>query len=86
MTEKADVLFSNSAKEKLNEAITRIERLEEEKAGVATDIKELYAELKALGFDTKIVRLVVKRRRANKQELAEMEELLRLYEDSIDIS
>lgn len=65
--------------------IERIERLEEEKADIATDIKEVYAEAKGSGFDTKVLRLIVRRRRQDAAERAEQEALLELYESAIGV-
>lgn len=63
--------------------IQRVERMEEEKAAIGQDIKEIYAEAKGSGFDTKIVRMIVKRRKQDAAERAEQEALLDLYEHSI---
>ena len=59
--------------------IERIERLEEEKSTVGDDIKEVYAELKAMGFDTKAVRTIVKLRKMDQAERQEAEAILDLY-------
>ncbi|MBV8962374.1 MAG: DUF2312 domain-containing protein [Hyphomicrobiales bacterium] len=59
--------------------VERIERLEEEKASIAGDVKEVYAEAKAQGFDTKILRKVVSLRRRDAAERREEEEILDLY-------
>jgi uncharacterized protein (UPF0335 family) len=64
----------------LKALVERIERLEEEKAGIADDIKEVYGEAKATGFDTKILRKVVARRRMDRNERQEQDALLELYE------
>ncbi len=74
---------SGIAGERLNAFIERIERLEEEKSGIADDIKDVYAEAKGVGFDTKIIRKVVNRRKIEKEKLREEDELLDLYEFSI---
>lgn len=63
----------------LKSFIERIERLEEEKAALSADIKDVYAEAKSAGFDTKIMREVIKRRKADPQDLREQQELLDLY-------
>ena len=63
----------------LRSIIERVERLEEEKAAIAEDIKEVYAEAKANGYDTKILRTVVRLRKQDKTERAEQEALLDLY-------
>ena len=67
------------AHEQLRSIITRIERLEEEKAVLATDIKEVYAEAKGNGFDVKILRQVVRMRKQEQSERLEEEAILDLY-------
>jgi len=67
------------AAERLRSFIARIERLEEDKAGIAQDIKEVYAEAKGEGFDTKVLRKIVSLRKKDPQERREEEELLELY-------
>lgn len=57
----------------------RIERLEEEKAALAEDIKEVYAEAKAVGFDVKIMRRIMKLRKMDIEKRREEDELLNLY-------
>jgi uncharacterized protein (UPF0335 family) len=59
--------------------VERIERLEEEKASIAGDVKEVYAEAKAQGFDTKILRKVVALRKRDAAERREEEEIMDLY-------
>ncbi len=63
----------------LRSVIERIERLEEEKAAIAADIKDIYAEAKANGFDTKILRQVIKIRKMDQHERTEQESLLDVY-------
>ena len=72
-----------ATKEKLRQFVARIERLEGEKAECAADIREVYAEVKAFGFDTKVLRKVVSRRKKDSSELAEEEALLELYEGAV---
>ena len=67
------------AKDQLKSVVERIERLEEEKAALAEDIKEVYAEATANGFDTKILRTVIRLRKQDKNERQEQEALLDLY-------
>lgn len=71
------------AQGRLKSLIERIERLEEDKAAVATDIKEVYAEAKGAGFDTKIVRKVVRLRKQDAAARQEEEALLDLYISAI---
>jgi uncharacterized protein (UPF0335 family) len=67
------------AGDRLKSFIERIERLEEEKQSLARDIKEVFAEAKGTGFDTKIMRALVKERRMDRDELAEQREILDTY-------
>ncbi len=68
----------------LRSFIERIERLEEEKRGIAEDIREVYAEAKAAGFEPKVMRQVVRIRRMERQEREEQEALLDLYLHAIE--
>ena len=77
--ETAPTALTQTAQEKLRQSIDRIERLEEDKAYVLDEIKQVYAEAKALGFDTKAIRQVVKLRKLDKQARAEMEMVMDLY-------
>ena len=63
----------------LKSLVERIERLEEEKGALTADIKEVYAEAKGHGFDTKIMRQVVRMRKIDKADRQEMEAVLDLY-------
>ncbi|MBK5910100.1 hypothetical protein CCR85_01150 [Rhodothalassium salexigens] len=65
--------------EQLRQFIERIERLEAEKQEIADDIKDVYAEAKANGFDPKIMRQVIKVRKMEAQERQELEALLDVY-------
>ena len=67
------------AKDQLKSIIERIERLEEEKAALANDIKEVYSEAKGNGFDAKIIRQVVRLRKLDRADLQEQEAILDLY-------
>lgn len=63
----------------LKSIVERIERLEEEKKALSDDVKDVYAEAKANGFDTKTIRTVVRLRKQDKAEREEQEALLDLY-------
>lgn len=76
-------MIDTSSKEFLNQFIQRIERLEEDKRVVLEDIKELYAEAKAQGFETKVLRQLVRIRKIDKAKLDEHEELLDLYKHAV---
>ncbi|HCX66072.1 DUF2312 domain-containing protein [Parvibaculum sp.] len=67
------------AQDQLRSVVERIERLEEEKAAIANDIKEVYAEAKGNGFDTKTLRQVIRLRKQDKAERQEQEAILDLY-------
>jgi uncharacterized protein (UPF0335 family) len=71
--------------QRLKAFIERIERLEEEKAALAEDIKDIFAESKAVGFDTKIMRKVIRLRKMDKEKRQEEEELLELYKAAIGL-
>ena len=71
------------AGERLRSLIERIERLEEEKRTLAADIKEVFAEAKGSGFDTKIMRQLIRLRRMDKDDLDEQETLLDVYKRAI---
>lgn len=70
---------ANFAKDQLKQLIEKIERLAEEKAAIAADMSEVFKEAKGQGFDTKIMRQVIRLRKMDKGERAEMESLLDLY-------
>lgn len=67
------------AAEQLRAFIERIERLEEEKSAIGGDIKEVYAEAKGNGFDTKVLRKIVAVRKMDANERMETEALMELY-------
>ncbi len=72
--------------DRLSSFVQRIERLEEDKKGIADDIKEVYAEAKGEGFDAKILRRVVALRKKDPEERAEEEELLELYMSALGMA
>jgi uncharacterized protein (UPF0335 family) len=80
-TGKPEVKGSSGAiaRDQLRSIVERIERLEEEKQALADDIKEVYAEAKANGYDTKTLRTVVRLRKQDTNERQEQEALLDLY-------
>jgi uncharacterized protein (UPF0335 family) len=67
------------AADRLRSFLERIERLEEEKKALADDLKDVYAEAKGAGFDTKIIRKVVAIRKRDRAEVDEEETLIELY-------
>lgn len=70
---------------RLKAFIERIERLEEEKAALAEDIKEIYAEAKAVGFDAKTMRKLVRLRKMDSEKRQEEDALLELYKSAIGL-
>jgi uncharacterized protein (UPF0335 family) len=74
-----EVEVAGIAADRLKSLIERIERLEEEKAALAGDIRDVYAEAKAVGFDTKILRKVIALRKRKPDERQEQEAILELY-------
>ncbi|CAN1535118.1 Azospirillum phage Cd, Gp10 [Rhabdaerophilaceae bacterium] len=70
----------------LKSIIERIERLEEEKRNIASDIKDVYAEAKGQGFDSKILRKVVSLRRKEPHEREEEETLLETYLNALGMA
>ena len=78
----ADVLTA-TAQGRLKSFIERIERLEEDKAAVANDMKEVFAEAKGEGFDVKILRKVIRMRKQDKVKRQEEEALIDLYLSAI---
>ena len=75
----------NSADDRLRLLIERIERLEEEKQGIADDVKDVYLEAKAVGYDPKIMRQIVRLRKMNPDDRAEMEAVLEVYKKALGL-
>jgi uncharacterized protein (UPF0335 family) len=69
--------------DRLKSFVERIERLEEEKAALAADIKDVFAEAKGTGFDTKIMRQIIKLRKMDRADVQEQETLLDLYKRAL---
>ena len=79
MEDSAATHLTETTKEKLRQTVGKIERLEEEKKEVAEQIKEVYAEAKAFGFDVKALRQVIRLRKVDKADREEQEMMLELY-------
>ncbi|WP_374440619.1 DUF2312 domain-containing protein [Stella sp.] len=77
------VVTSGVTADQLRSFVERIERLEEEKKALSEDIKEVYAEAKSEGFDTKIMRQVIRIRKMNEADLQEQEELIEVYKRAL---
>ncbi|MCI5046271.1 MAG: DUF2312 domain-containing protein [Aquisalinus sp.] len=70
---------SSVAADRLRSFIERVERLEEDKAAIMNDIKEVFAEAKGEGYDVKTLRQVIRLRKMDRADRQEMEALLELY-------
>jgi len=81
----ADSADAKSADDRLRLLIERIERLEEEKKGIGDDIKDVYAEAKASGYDAKIIRLIVRLRKMTPDDRREMDAILETYKNALGI-
>jgi len=71
------------AGDRLRSFVERIERLEEEKAALTADIREVYSEAKGTGFDVKILRQIVRLRKMDVSERQELEDLLDVYKRAL---
>ena len=76
---------ANVSAEQLKLFIERIETLEEEKRGLAEDIKDVYAEAKSNGYDAKTMRSIVRLRRMDQNARQEMEALLETYKEALGL-
>ncbi len=73
------------AKDQLKSFIDRIERLEEERTALSADIREVFSEAKGTGFDTKIMRQIIRLRKLDKAEYQEQEAMLEMYKQAMDM-
>ena len=71
--------WGNIAADRLRSLIERIERLEEERKSLSSDIKDIYAEAKSAGFDVKVMRQLIRIRKQEPAEVEEQETLLDVY-------
>ena len=71
------------AGDRLRSLIERIERLEEEKETISVDVREVYAEAKATGFDPKVMRQIVRLRKMESDDRKEQEALLEIYKEAL---
>jgi uncharacterized protein (UPF0335 family) len=79
------VLGSGAGAEQLTQLIERVERLEEEKRALMADIKDVYAEAKATGFEPKIMKQVIQLRAMDRDLLSERDALLDTYRDALGL-
>ena len=73
------------ASDRLRSLIERIERLEEEKKALSSDIRDIFAEAKSAGFDIKIMRTILKLRKMDASDRDEQEAILDLYRKALDL-
>lgn len=79
-----DVEVGGIAVDRLRSLIERVERLEEEKKGIQSDIKDVFAEASSAGFDTRVMKTVIKLRKMNAADRDEQETLLDVYRKALD--
>jgi uncharacterized protein (UPF0335 family) len=77
--------MADASDDRLRLLIERIERLEEEKKGIGDDIKDVYNEAKATGYDAKIMRQIVRLRKMQPDDRKEMEAILDLYKAALGL-
>ncbi|APE27193.1 DUF2312 domain-containing protein [Aurantiacibacter gangjinensis] len=75
--------MADATDDRLRLLIERIERLEEEKKGIADDIRDVYAEAKAVGYDVRIMRQIVRLRKMDNNDRSEMETILETYKAAL---
>ena len=85
MSEEQNNVVGGIAADLLRSLIERIERLEEEKKAISSDIRDIFAEAKGAGFDVKIMRAIIKLRKMNAADRDEQEFLLETYRKALDI-
>lgn len=85
MTELGHNSRASATDDRLRLLVERVERLEEEKAAIAEDIRDVFSEMKAVGYDTKTVRQVLKLRKMKPDDRAEMEALLDTYKAALGL-
>ncbi len=81
----SDTEIGGIAVDRLRSLIERIERLNEEKAALESDIRDIFAEAKSAGFDVKIMREIIKLRKQNAAERDENDFLLETYRKALDL-
>lgn len=75
----------NSSDDRLRLLIERVERLEDDKKGIQDDIRDVYAEAKATGYDPKIMRIIVRYRKMKPDDRREMEAILDTYKNALGL-
>ena len=78
--------INNETANNLRSFIERIERLEEEKAALASDVKDVYGEAKSMGFDVKIMRTIIRLRKKDRDERIEEDSILQTYLNALGMN
>ena len=78
--------MAEATDDRLRLLIDRVERLEEEKKGISDDIRDVYAEAKAVGYDAKIMRQIVKLRKMKPDDRSEQETILETYKNALGMA
>lgn len=81
----SDTEVGGIAVDRLRSLVERIERLNEEKTALESDIRDIFAEAKSAGFDVKIIREVIRLRKMNAADRDEQESLLEIYRKALDM-
>jgi uncharacterized protein (UPF0335 family) len=82
----SDIAETGVAAQELKQFVERVERLEEEKKAISDDIRDVFAEMKGRGFDTKVVRQIIRIRKQDHAERKEMEAILDLYMAALNMT
>ncbi len=82
----SSIRVGNVAADQLKSIIERVERLEEEKAGISADIRDVFAEAKGNGFDVKAIRQIIKLRKLEPSEREEQESVLDVYKRALGLA
>ncbi len=77
--------IQGTSADRLRSIVERIERLEEEKTALGADISDVYSEAKGAGFDTKVLRQIIRLRKMDQADRREQEEILDVYKRALDL-
>ena len=77
--------IQGTSADRLRSIVERIERLEEEKTALGADIRDVYSEAKGAGFDTKVLRQIIRLRKMDQADRREQEEILDVYKRALDL-
>lgn len=83
--DEANGIYDNIDSNRLQSIVERIERLNQEKEAISADIRDIFAEAKSAGFDTKILRAVIRLRKMNAADRDEQEALIDIYKRALGI-